>query len=151
MVYKAFTHKLQRIIRHTPFRSAEPQSSTLTSQCAYVCESEHLSIWDLSLSIPSASTEKRKQRRKNKKRCCKMRVGRGKERQIEWLLLTNTEGEKEPESRVLAFSQPVPPYSFCVESWLRKDLSGWERKERDKKKYRNAQLENVRARRKGTK
>lgn len=36
-VYKAFAHKLQRITRHTPFRCTEPDSSSVTSQCACVC------------------------------------------------------------------------------------------------------------------
>ncbi len=32
-VYKAFVHKLQRITRHTPFKSTEPYSSSVPSLC----------------------------------------------------------------------------------------------------------------------
>lgn len=35
-VYKAFAHKLQRITRHTPFRSTEPYSSSVPPQCVCV-------------------------------------------------------------------------------------------------------------------
>lgn len=86
---------------------------------------------------------------KQKERCgWRRELGEGEyEEQIEWWLLTNTDTEKEAKSRVLAYSQLVPPYSFCCESWLRKDLSERRRKKREMTgKYRNWQWGSIKER-----
>lgn len=56
-VYKAFAHKLQRITRHTPFRSTEPYSTSVTSQRACVCVNANIWAFEISHFLPARRKE----------------------------------------------------------------------------------------------